>query len=61
MAFDATNKQHRKWFKEFQDLRTWGHCPVEFWVPHNYGNVASMCELLLTEYYLKSEFKFRKK
>jgi hypothetical protein len=61
VKFDPSNKEHRRYYARYKETRSWGHSPVEFWVPYHYGNVASMCEVLLTEYYLKSEFKFRKK
>jgi hypothetical protein len=61
VKFDPSNKEHRRHYARYKETRSWGQCPVEFWVPHNYGNVANMCEVILTEYYLKTEFKFRKK
>lgn len=61
VKFDPSNKEHRRYYAKYRDTRSWGWCPVEFWVPHNYSNVAAMCEQLITEYYLKSEFKFKTK
>ena len=61
VKFEPSNKEHRRYYAHYKESRSWGKCPVEFWVPYYYGNVANMCEVLLTEYYLRSEFKFRKK
>ena len=60
VKFDPSDKLHRRYYSKYKELGTWGWCPVEFWVPHHYGNVATMCEQLLTLYYLKREFKIKK-
>jgi hypothetical protein len=59
VKFDPANKEHRRYYAKYRESRSWGWCPVEFWVPYHYGNVANMCEQKLTEYYLKSEFKIK--
>ena len=54
--FDAANKQHRRWFAEFQRTRTWGRCPVRFIVEQN-GELLSMIQQQLIDYYVQKEFK----
>jgi hypothetical protein len=55
--FDATNKQHRRWFTEFQRNRTWGHCPVRFVVDDNQGELITMMQQQMIDYYVNKEFK----
>lgn len=54
--FDAADKQHRRWFAEFQRTRTWGRCPVRFIVEQN-GELLSMIQQQLIDYYVRKEFK----
>jgi len=56
VAFDASNKQHRKWFAEFNRTRTWGTCPVRFIVPDDYGDVVTLIQQKLITYYVNREF-----
>jgi hypothetical protein len=58
VVFDATNKQHRRWFAEFQKYHTWGHCPVRFVVDEQ-GELLSSIQQQLIEYYVSKEFKER--
>lgn len=54
--FDATNKQHRRWFAEFQRTSTWGRCPVRFIVEQN-GELLPLIQQQLIDYYVRKEFK----
>jgi hypothetical protein len=56
MSFDATNKQHRQWFAEFQRAGTWGRCPVRFIVSDDQGDLVTMIQRRLIEYYSNKEF-----
>jgi hypothetical protein len=56
VAFDAGNKQHRRWFAEFQKLRTWGRCPVRFIVPEDHGDLVALIQKSLIDHYVKKEF-----
>ena len=58
VVFDATNKQHRRWFAEFQKYHTWGRCPVRFVVDEQ-GELLSLIQQQLIEYYISKEFKER--
>jgi hypothetical protein len=55
-AFDADNKLHRKWFREFQNSGTWGRCPVRFIVSDDHGDLVTLIQRRLIQYYVKREF-----
>ena len=55
-VFDPNNKDHRRWFAEFQKLGTWGRCPVRFLVPEDQGDLITMIQRKLIEFYVKKEF-----
>jgi hypothetical protein len=56
-VFDPDNKQHRRWFNQFQTTHTWGHCPVRFVVPADHGDLVTMIQRQLVNYYVNKEFK----
>jgi hypothetical protein len=56
VAFDSENKQHRKWFAEFQRKGTWGHCPVRFIVSDEYGDLVTLIQRKLIGHYIDKEF-----
>jgi len=56
VAFDATNKDHRKYFAEFQRMKTWGRCPVRFIVADDHGDLVTMIQRRLIEHYVSREF-----
>lgn len=55
--FDAADKDHRKWFAEFQRSGTWGRCPVRFIITDDHGDLLSMISHRLIDYYVDREFK----
>jgi hypothetical protein len=55
--FDANNKEHRRWFAEFERSNTWGRCPVRFIVADDAGDLLSMIRHRLIDYYIDREFK----
>jgi hypothetical protein len=55
-AFDPENKQHRKWFAEFQRSGTWGHCPVRFIVSDQHGDLITLIQRKLIGHYVDREF-----
>lgn len=57
VAFDADNKDHRRWFAEFQASGTWGRCPVRFIIADEQGDLLSMIQRRLIHYYVSKEFK----
>ena len=56
VAFDATNKDHRRWFAEFQASGTWGRCPVRFIIADEQGDLITMIQRRLIRYYVTREF-----
>lgn len=60
VAFDVTNKQHRKWIAEFVISGRWGHCPVRFALADEPGDILTIQRVLL-EYYSGKEFPVVKK
>jgi hypothetical protein len=57
VVFDATNKEHRKWFAEFNKSLSWGHCPVRFVIDNDHGDLVTMIQRSLIQYYVDKEFK----
>ena len=57
VAFDATDLQHRAWFAEFRKLGTWGKCPVRFIIPDDHGDLITMIQRRLIDYYVGKEFE----
>jgi hypothetical protein len=56
VVFDAHNKQHRRWFAHFTSKHTWGHCPVRFVVDDDAGDLITMIQRRLIEFYVEREF-----
>ena len=62
VAFDPTNKVHRRFYAEFVNTASWGSCPVRFIVPtDNGGDLVSMIKNSLLNYYVEREFQSKKK
>lgn len=57
VAFDASNRQHRQWFAEFERNRTWGKCPVRFIITDDQGDLLTMIQRKLLAYYTSKEFR----
>lgn len=60
VAFDATNPQHRAWYFEFVEKRSWGHCPVRFMVESLNTDLLSHINTEMMEWYIGQEFKYGK-
>lgn len=60
-VFDPANQQHRAWYHDFVKSGTWGRCPVRFVIPDDHGNLITMIQRKLVEYYVRQEFKSRRK
>jgi hypothetical protein len=61
VAFDATNKEHRRFYYQFLKHNTWGLCPVRFICPEESGSdLVKMIQKQLIEYYVSQEFKGEK-
>lgn len=57
VVFDAKNKDHRRWFAHFNESRSWGQCPVRFVVNEDHGDLITMIQRELIQYYVDKEFK----
>ena len=57
VIFDAGNKDHRRWFAHFNENRSWAHCPVRFVVDDDQGDLITMVQRRLIQYYVDKEFK----
>ena len=57
VVFNPVNRDHRKWFAEFQRSGTWGRCPVRFVVNDDHGDLLTMIQRDLIEHYVGKEFK----
>lgn len=61
VAFDAQNKEHRRYYAEYIKFNTWGRCPVRFIVPEEYSNdLPTMIRNKLVEFYVQQEFRNEK-
>jgi hypothetical protein len=58
VVFDATNKDPRRWFAEFNKNSSWAHCPVRFVVDD--GDLITMIQRHLIQYYVDREFVVKK-
>lgn len=56
-VFDPANRDHRRWYHEFVAHGTWGRCPYRFVIPDDHGNLITMIQRKLVEYYVQREFK----
>jgi hypothetical protein len=61
VVFDVENKEHRKWFAEFNEKRTWAKCPVRFVIDNDSGDLVTMIQRSLIQYYVDREFKKKTK
>jgi hypothetical protein len=56
VVFDPANKSHRRWFAEFQANNAWGQCPVRFIVADDQGDLITLIQRKLIDYYTLKEF-----
>jgi len=56
VAFNPTNKDHRKWFAQFQAQATWSRCPVRFFIDDDAGDLVTMIQRRLIDFYTTKEF-----
>jgi hypothetical protein len=57
MVFDPSDKQHRKWFADFNKNRSWSRCPVRFVVNDDHGDLVTQIQRELIQHYVDKEFK----
>jgi hypothetical protein len=57
VAFDPSDKDHRRYFAEFLEYGGWGSCPVRFICPEDHGiDLPSMIQHSLIYFYVEREF-----
>ncbi len=56
VVFDANNKDHRKWFADFNKSGAWGRCPVRFVVNEDHGDLITQIQRELIQFYVDKEF-----
>jgi len=56
VAFDAGLKEHREIYYRFVKERSWGHSPYRFIVPEDHGDLITMIQRNLIDYYVRREF-----
>lgn len=57
IVFDASNKEHRKFYYDFILSGGWGKCPYRFIVPDDQGNLITLIQRKMIAYYIDKEFK----
>jgi hypothetical protein len=61
VVFDPNNKNHRRYYYDFVETSSWGHCPVRFVVPEDHGDLVTMIQRNLVAFYVSKEFNRSKK
>jgi hypothetical protein len=56
VVFNATNREHRQWFADFNKTAQWGRCPVRFVVNEDHGDLITQIQRELIQYYVDKEF-----
>jgi hypothetical protein len=56
VVFNAKNKDHRRWFADFNETGAWGRCPVRFVVNDDHGDLITMIQRELIAHYVAKEF-----
>jgi hypothetical protein len=56
VVFDPTDKDHRLHYHNFVVTGSWGACPVRFVVDDDHGDLITMIQRSLIQYYSNKEF-----
>jgi len=56
VVFDPDNKNHRRYYSDFVKTDSWGACPVRFVVPEDHGDLITMIQRSLVNFYVQREF-----
>ena len=59
VVFDPGNRKHRYYYHEFVATSSWGHCPVRFVVPDDHGDLITMIQRSLVNFYVNREFSVK--
>ena len=60
VAFDANNADHRRYYRQFLETRSWGYCPVRFMVESLNTDLLTHINREMLTWYVKQEFKYEK-
>lgn len=55
-VFDPFNRKHRKYFHEALKHKTWGRCPIRFWLDETEDSLMDQCTKKIAKYYMLKEF-----
>lgn len=61
VVFDPENRFHRSYYNQFVVTKSWGSCPVRFVVADDQGDLITMIQRSLINYYVKKEFQNKNK
>ena len=56
IVFNAKDREHRRWFAEFNKSGAWGKCPVRFVVNDDHGDLITQIQRELIQFYVDKEF-----
>ena len=56
VVFDPANKDHRRWFADFNKNLSWKNCPVRFVVDQDHGDLITQIQRELIQFYVNKEF-----
>jgi hypothetical protein len=59
--FDPADKNHRAYFTEFLQTRSWQHCPVQWIIGDDSQDVVHYISKVLLEHYAAKEFAPKKR
>lgn len=60
VAFDANNPDHRGYYRQFIETRSWGKCPVRFMVESLNTDLLSHINAVMLDWYVRNEFIYEK-
>jgi len=56
VVFNSNDRNHRKWFADFNKSGAWGRCPVRFVVNESHGDLITQIQRELIAHYVSKEF-----
>ena len=59
VAFDVNKTEHRKYYSDFVQNKTWGYCPVRFVVEGTPTDLITHIQRELVDFYVRKEFKVK--
>lgn len=56
VVFDPHDKDHRRWFADFNKNLSWKNCPVRFVINEDHGDLITQIQRSLIQFYVDKEF-----